>query len=108
MPGQSKGLNPAKRWAMPVNRINVEHCIPLEGAVAQERGVSVVCTTQKQHRLCAQGAAVRKRPYSLALECCWLGQVLRECVRHRTQNSNCLAILRPSHHRGPGHEQRCP
>src|SRR5262249_58357953 len=81
MPGQPKGLNPAKRWAMPVNRINVEHCIPLEGAVAQERGVSVVCTTQKQHRLCAQGAAVRKRPYSLALECCWLGQVLRECVR---------------------------
>ncbi len=27
-----KGLNPAKRWAMPVNRINLEHCIPLEPA----------------------------------------------------------------------------
>src|SRR5215469_15785923 len=38
-------------------------------AVAQERGVSVVCTTQEQDRLCAQGAAARKGPYSLALEC---------------------------------------
>ena len=31
IPGQPKGLNPAKRWAMPVNR-NVEHCIPVEPA----------------------------------------------------------------------------
>ena len=32
IPGQPKGLNPAKRWAMPVNHINVEHCIPVEPA----------------------------------------------------------------------------
>jgi hypothetical protein len=32
IPGQSKGLNPVKRWALPVNRIDVEHCIPFEPA----------------------------------------------------------------------------
>ena len=32
IPEQPKGLNPAERWAVPVNRINVEHCIALEPA----------------------------------------------------------------------------
>ena len=30
--GAAQRAKPGKRWAMPVNRINVEHCIPLEPA----------------------------------------------------------------------------
>jgi hypothetical protein len=30
--GAAQRAKPGKRWAMPVNHINVEHCIPLEPA----------------------------------------------------------------------------